>query len=178
MQALVLTLVGLMGAGKSTVARELARRWGWSALDLDHEIERRAGRTIPQIFDNLGETEFRRLEREALDALLERERVIIATGGGAPCQPGSMAAICAAGPSVWLDGRAATLAERATAEGGRPLLAGMSAQEAADTLEQQLVARGPFYRQATLRVSVDDRSPSQIADLIEHQLGPLGGGGA
>ncbi|TNF32026.1 MAG: hypothetical protein EP329_11395, partial [Deltaproteobacteria bacterium] len=102
----ILTLIGQMGAGKSTVAELLAERWarhGFRVVDLDDAIVARAGRPIPEIFARDGEAAFRALERAALTAVLAEDRVILATGGGAPCQPGAMDAILAAGPAVWLD---------------------------------------------------------------------------
>lgn len=77
-------LTGFMGSGKTTAGRLLAERLGWSFRDLDNEVERRDGRTVPQIFAESGEAGFRRLESEALASLLGRRRVVVALGGGAP----------------------------------------------------------------------------------------------
>lgn len=82
-------LTGFMGSGKSTVGPLLAERLGWKFVDLDHEIERRDGRTVPQIFAEEGEAHFRRLEAAALASLLGRRRVVIALGGGAPEEVGN-----------------------------------------------------------------------------------------
>ena len=84
-----LVLTGYMGSGKSTVGRLLADRLGWNFLDLDHEIEHREGRTVPQIFAESGEPHFRRLESSTLASLLGRRRVVIALGGGAPEELGN-----------------------------------------------------------------------------------------
>ena len=82
-----IVLIGFSGTGKSSVARGLAERLGWSAVDSDIEIERHWGATIPAIFQDEGESAFRSSERVILEQLLSRDRVVIATGGGAPVDP-------------------------------------------------------------------------------------------
>lgn len=167
----VLTLIGLMGAGKSTVGRLLARRLSWAAVDLDVAIEERAGMTIPTIFDTLGESTFRSLEDEVMRELLDRERLVIATGGGAPCRPGAMDAILAAGPAAWLDASSEVLAERALADGTRPLLAGMDRTAAATFLDRQRADREPHYRRATATFDVSGRSAQAVAEAVIEALG-------
>lgn len=165
----VVTLVGLMGAGKSTVARRLAKRWehaGWRAIDLDREIERRAGQKIPALFAEVGEPAFRALEAEALRAALADEHVVVATGGGAPCAPGAMDAILAAGPAVWLDGPSEVLAARALAGGGRPLLAGLDLAGATARLEAQRAARAPHYARADLIVDTRGGAAATVRAIV------------
>ena len=84
-----IVLTGFMGSGKSTAGRLLADHLGWRFLDLDEEIERREGRSVPQIFDESGEPQFRRLESAALATLLGHRRVVVALGGGAPEELGN-----------------------------------------------------------------------------------------
>jgi len=84
-----IVLTGFMGSGKTTVGALLAAELGWKFLDLDHEIERREGRTVPQIFAESGEQVFRRAEASALAGLLGQRRVVIALGGGAPEELGN-----------------------------------------------------------------------------------------
>lgn len=165
----VVTLVGLMGAGKTTVAKRLAKRWahaGWRAVDLDREIERRAKKKIPAIFAEDGEAAFRALEADTLRAVLALDHVIVATGGGAPCQPGAMDAILAAGPAVWLDAPAALLAERAVAGGGRPLLDGLDRDAAAAKLEEQRAARGAHYARADVTVDASRGPAASVDDIV------------
>jgi shikimate kinase len=84
-----IAFTGFMGSGKSTVGALLAARLGWTFLDLDMEIERRCGLTVPQIFAQLGEAHFRRQETAALASVLGRSRIVIALGGGAPEELGN-----------------------------------------------------------------------------------------
>ena len=84
-----LVLTGFMGSGKTTIGAGVAEQMGWKFVDLDHEIERREGRTVPQIFAESGEAEFRRLESAALASLLGRRRIVLALGGGAPEELGN-----------------------------------------------------------------------------------------
>ncbi len=168
------TLIGLMGAGKSTVARVLAARWGWQAMDLDAYVEARENATVAQLFGARGEHGFRQAEAAALTDALQGRRRLLSTGGGAPTAPGAMDAILAAGPAVWLDGSPRVLAERATAQGGRPLLAGRDPEAAAQVLELQLRTRRAHYQRATARVSVDGKTPEQVADAVEEALAAAG----
>jgi shikimate kinase len=84
-----IVLTGFMGSGKTTAGRILAERLGWLFLDLDHEIERREGRSVPEIFAERGEAQFRRAEAAALAVLLGRRNVVLALGGGAPEELGN-----------------------------------------------------------------------------------------
>lgn len=175
-----LTLVGQMGAGKSTVARLLAARWadlGFEAVDLDARVAQLAGASIPELFARDGEASFRRLERAALDAALTAvdadgrpARTILATGGGAPCATeGAMDAILAAGPCVWLNAPADVLAARALSAGGRPLIAGLDLAGATALFEAQRHQRGPVYARAHHVVDASapaDAVAAAIAALI------------
>lgn len=84
-----LVLTGFMGSGKTTIGGLLARRLGWTFLDLDHEIERRAGQSVPSLFAEFGEAHFRRLEAATLAAVLGRKQVVLALGGGVPEELGN-----------------------------------------------------------------------------------------
>jgi len=93
-------LVGLSGGGKSTVGRLVARSLGWDFVDSDDEIERTAGRPVPEIFEQEGEAKFRERETEVLRWLAAREPIVVATGGGAPTTPGSGPSIARASAST------------------------------------------------------------------------------
>lgn len=166
-------LVGQMGAGKSTVARLVAeRRPGFAAVDLDALVEARAGAPIAEIFRTRGEPAFRALEAEVLAELLtSAEPLVIATGGGAPCQPGAIERMRAAGVVIWLCAPPEVLAARALGD-TRPLLSGLDHAGAARYLASQLEVRRPFYEQAQLVIDAA-LSPDDVASAIDRALADL-----
>src|SRR5512144_1080339 len=99
---MIITLIGTRGTGKSTIAPLLAARLGWEWIDADIELERRAGKSIREIFATEGEPAFRTLERQTLVDLLKRDRLVIAAGGGAILNPDTRRDVQSAGPVVWL----------------------------------------------------------------------------
>ena len=158
-------LVGFMGAGKSTIARELAKRLDWRVEDVDEWIERRERRDIPSIFRQQGEPYFRTLEREALIELLSLRGTVVATGGGTFADPGNRELMLRDGLVIWLDVPLATVLERVPADGRRPLAADRAALEA--LYNQRLAA----YRLAPIRVDASrgpvDLLVDQIVDGLE-----------
>lgn len=120
-------LVGLMGAGKSTVGRKLAGMLGVGFADVDHEIERAANLSVAEIFEKFGEAHFREGERRVFARLIEQasgKGMVIAAGGGAFSDAETRALILSRAIAVWLDSDDTTLAERATRRDTRPLLRG------------------------------------------------------
>jgi len=159
-----IVLIGLMGAGKSTVGRVLARRLRLPFTDADEAIEAAAKRSISDIFADYGEAEFRRLEREVIARLLANEQQhVIATGGGAPMDPDTRARIKAHAISVWLRVKLGTLAARTERRGKRPLLADGEVKE---TLRRLLAEREPVYSQADLIVDGGSGPPERTVDAI------------
>jgi len=121
-----IVLTGFMGSGKTTVGAMLAEQLGWRFLDLDHEIEQREGRSVPQIFAESGEQHFRRLETAALASLLGQRRVVLALGGGVPEELGNRLLLEQTPRTavVYLAAEFATLIERCRRQGiERPVLA-------------------------------------------------------
>jgi len=169
---LIVSFVGLMGTGKSTVARVLAERVGWSYVDLDDAIEAAFGQSINDIFQQHGEGEFRAIEARVLtDTLATHDRIVLATGGGAACQPGAMARLRGAGPVVWLDVPPPLLVARAQSD-ARPLLAGRSAHEAESFLATQLTNRRPFYAAADHHVDAS-RALEEVVDEVARLVASL-----
>lgn len=115
-------LVGMMGAGKSTVGRKLAQLLDLPFADADDEIERAAQMTVGEIFERFGEAYFRDGERRVIARLLDGGPMVLATGGGAFVQPDTRALILERGIAVWLDSDVATLVERVSRKDSRPLL--------------------------------------------------------
>ena len=159
-------LVGFMGAGKTVCGRLLARRLGRCFVETDEMITAREGRSIPEIFQHLGEARFRELEAEMLELLGLKSGDVIATGGGLPCRDGRMDALKTLGTVVWLRGDLAALRERAGRSGDRPMLAGRTT----DDVERLYRQREPYYAQADLTIDttglgVDRVVTRMVADL-------------
>ncbi len=160
-------LIGYRGSGKTTVGKLLAERLGWPFLDLDEQLEKRQGQSIRDIFDQHGETGFRRMESAVLKQFCGLQRHVIATGGGAILDANNRETLRNSGRVAWLTADAPTLWRRlqhdpATAD-RRPNLTQGGFQE----IEQLLRAREPFYRQcADCTVDTANRSPAEAATLI------------
>lgn len=160
-------LVGFMGAGKTTVGRELAAELGVAHHDLDDLIVAAAGCSIPEIFDQRGDAGFRALEHETLIKALQSEGVL-STGGGAPVQPQNFALLQAsAAPVVLLEAQPATILQRIGADANRPLV-----QELGEAGLVALQAqRDPRYHElADLVIATDALTPGQIAQQIRTWL--------
>lgn len=158
-------IVGYMGSGKSTVGRAVARRIGWDFVDLDREIELRAGRSIPDIFASSGEDYFRDLEhRTLLDALDGPNERIVACGGGIVVRRENRERLKGVA-TVFLDGNLKMLFSR-TRGGGRPLRA-----SGFDEFERRYEERLPLYLEvAGLRVSAGRRPRKQVLEEISRWL--------
>ncbi|HEX9965548.1 MAG TPA: shikimate kinase [Allosphingosinicella sp.] len=165
-----IVLVGLMGVGKSTVGRRLARRLGLPFVDSDEEIERAADHEIKEIFDRFGEASFRDGERRVLRRLVAGEPKVIATGGGAFMDPETRALILDRCIAIWLEADAETLAERVARRGHRPLLAG---KDPLPFLRELGEVRGPVYAEAHLRVRSGAGPHNQVVELIVEALAEL-----
>ena len=163
-----LVLVGPMGAGKSSLGRRLADLWGLPFVDLDHEIETRAGTSIPTIFACEGEAGFRRREREALAEALARESGVIATGGGAVLDPDNRALMRRHGFVVHLHVEIEEQLRRLARDRSRPLLA---VADRTQTLTRLAGERGPLYAEiADLRFSPSGLSPADAAEQLADRL--------
>jgi shikimate kinase len=159
-----LLLVGMMGSGKTTVARLLGERTGRPVSDSDAEVERATGRSVVEIFDSEGEGAFREQERLALErALQEKEPAVIAVAGGAVLDPRNRKAMRQGGTVVWLRAEVATLAGRVGDGRGRPLLTG----DAAAALARLAAERAPLYAEvADVTVDVDSATPEEVASTV------------
>ncbi|HEU0133796.1 MAG TPA: shikimate kinase [Allosphingosinicella sp.] len=162
-----IVLVGLMGAGKTTVGRRLARRLGLPFVDSDEEIERAADHEIKEIFDRFGEASFRDGERRVLRRLIAGGPKVIATGGGAFMDPETRALILDRCVAVWLDAEVETLAARVARRGHRPLLAG---KDPLLFLRDLAEVREPVYAEAHLRVRSGPGSHERTVDRIVSSL--------
>lgn len=164
-----------MGAGKSTVGPILARALGCGFVDLDDEMERRHGRSVPALLRECGAEDFRRMESSVAREVLEGPPVVLSTGGGWGGRPGRVASLAGAAYAVWLRVRARTaLARIGEGLAGRPLLDVADPLAAARAL---LARRTPHYARCPIRIDTDDRAPDEVAREILRRVG-LGGGKA
>jgi len=137
-------LVGMPGAGKTTIGRGLARALSRTFIDVDHEIEQRCGVRIPVIFDLEGETGFRQRETCVIDECTKRAAIVLATGGGAVLAAENREMLRTRGLVVYLRARASDLYHRTRHDRNRPLL---QTEDPLGTLERLLVVRDPLYRE-------------------------------
>jgi shikimate kinase len=160
-------LTGFMGTGKSRIARPLAAALGWDALDIDTLIQDRTGDSIAEIFQHGGEAAFRVVEGEVIVDVAQRERIVVATGGGSIIAEANRTAMRERGFVVCLEARPDTIAARIRQSSpnasDRPMLAGKDPLTAIAALKE---ARQPLYAQADFIIHTDDMTPDQITHQI------------
>jgi len=168
-----LVLVGMMGAGKTTVGRRLASRLGRQFLDSDEEIEKAAQMTIPDIFEKRGEAEFRAGETRVIARVLKQDNVVLATGGGAFINADTRALVKEGAVSVWLKADFDVLFERVSRRSNRPLL---KTADPRATLKALIAERYPIYAEADVTVISREVPHEQVAgDVIAAVLDFLEG---
>jgi shikimate kinase len=161
-------LVGLMGAGKTTVGRQVARRLGKQFYDTDHEIERRTGVRVALIFEIEGEPGFRARETQVVDALTALDDVVLATGGGAVLDPANRARLRERGFVVYLRAQPRDLHHRTRYDKSRPLLANA---DPLARLEELHRVRDPLYREvADLVVETGRQSVGHLVESLLKRL--------
>lgn len=166
-----IVLVGLMGAGKSSVGRKLAALLDAPFADADEEIEKAAQLSIPEIFAQFGEAEFRDGERRVIARLMDEHQGVLATGGGAFCNDETRALILERGIAVWLDADIDTLVQRVSRKDNRPLLRNGDPREILTRLRAE---REPAYSQAPIHVKSENgphqRTVARILKAIDQWL--------
>ena len=166
-------LTGFMGVGKTRVGRILARELGRCFLDTDRMIEKRAGKTIAEIFADEGEAHFRQLERDCVLETCQRSDAVVALGGGAVTRADNVAAVRCAGVLVCLKADVDTIFARVRRRTNRPLLAGLDPQAQRAKIESLLRERAPYYDQAhielyTTQVQTPEDTAGQLLGLLEN----------
>jgi shikimate kinase len=156
-----IVLVGMMGAGKSSIGRRLASRLGIPFIDADTEIESAAGMTIPEIFEKHGERYFRAGEARVIARLLDNGPQVLATGGGAVMDPQTRALIGQKGISIWLKADIEVLLKRTKRRNDRPLV---------EKIKDLLPVREPIYAQANIIIQSRDEPHDTIIDEIMREL--------
>ncbi|MFC0251486.1 bifunctional shikimate kinase/3-dehydroquinate synthase AroKB [Massilia consociata] len=161
-----------MGAGKTTIGRQLARRLGKRFVDSDHEIEARTGASIPWIFEIEGEASFRRREAEMIRELTAQDGLVLATGGGAVLDPASRALLAERGTVIYLRAAIGSILQRTSHDKNRPLL---QTADPRAKLEALLAQRDPLYREiADLTVDTGRPNVQSMVQTILDQLAALG----
>lgn len=159
-----IVLIGMMGAGKTSIGRRLARTLGWPFADADAEIELAAGTSIANIFHEIGEAAFRESERQVIARMLMGERCVLALGGGAFIDPLTRAAVRERATSVWLKADLEVLVQRTARRDDRPLLRDVDPRA---KLAELLRVREPIYQEADVIV---DSSRGSMRELVREIL--------
>ncbi len=165
-------LIGFMGAGKSTIARYLHRKYGMKWLEMDKEIERKQGMSISEIFRLKGEEYFRGLETDLLLSLEGKEHTVVSCGGGVPLRDCNVEAMKKSGVIVFLTARPETILQRVKDSHDRPLLEG---HKDVAYIAELLAGRQKKYEAAAeLLAATDGRSAEEIGEEIYRRVGEIG----
>lgn len=161
-------LVGMMGAGKTTVGKLLAKQMGKAFIDCDEEIQRRTGVTIPHIFDVEGEAGFRQRESAVINELVQRDNIVLATGGGAILSEDNRTELCRNGTVVYLKSSVHDLWQRTRHDRNRPLL---QTADPRARLRELFEQRDPLYMQvADLVVPTGKQSVHNLTRKLQQEL--------
>lgn len=164
--------VGIMGVGKSTIGRRVARLLNMSFVDADAEIELAADLSVAEIFEKFGEPYFRAGERKVIERVLDQGQQLLATGGGAFMNPDTRASIAKSSVSLWLDADIDLVMQRVSRRKTRPLLQNPDPQK---IIEQLMETRNPVYAKADFRFASHDVSrdiiAAEIVELLSEKLG-------
>ena len=159
-----IVLVGLMGSGKSAIGRTIAKKTSRRFIDTDRYIERKAGKTVGEIFNETGEEKFRAFEKEVIKKISQYVGIVIATGGGAIKDPENFRYLKESGWIIALYASPATLYKRIEGKRVRPLL--LSEEDPVKKLEEIFNERKTMYAQADFQVDTEEKEIDQIADEI------------
>ena len=157
-----------MGSGKTYVGKQLAQLLDYLFVDTDSLIENTEGVTVAQLFEQKGETTFRKIESERLQGLSKWDNIIVATGGGAPCFHGNMDFLNNSGITVYLKTKPQLLLERLQAETAhRPVLSGRKGAELLAFIETKVAEREAFYGQADIIIHQENNEQNIAEDILK-----------
>ncbi len=166
-----IVLLGYMGAGKTTIGREIANKLALPFIDLDQIIEANDDRSILEMFQTKGEAYFRRLESLYLESILALPKGVLSTGGGTPIFGDNLELIKSHSTSIYLKWSPELLAQRLLKElENRPILKDLDENEIDEFVETHLAKRVTFYEQANIIIECDDKSIQEIADEIIRKI--------
>ena len=165
---MIITLIGYMGSGKSSIGKLLSKKINYRFLDLDEVIEEKGNLKISEIFKQYGEIYFRKLESKTLKDILEtKDNIILSTGGGTPIFYDNMELILQNSISFYLQATPVTLAERLeSGKQNRPLIAHLSKTDLPEFIAKHLFERNPFYQKSKFIIKTDNLTPQKITDEI------------
>ncbi|MCC8145016.1 MAG: shikimate kinase [Bacteroidales bacterium] len=164
-------LVGYMGAGKTTIGRNLAQKLNMHFVDLDLFIENRYRKKIREIFEEKGEKGFRQIERNALLEIISFENALVSTGGGTPCFFDNMSLMNESGLTIYLKVSVEELANRLDAcKQTRPLIKDKTKEELISFIQENLQLREPFYDQSVVKIDSCSLDTIQNVDSTVHQI--------
>lgn len=163
-------LIGFMGAGKSTIAPELAEKLELDWLDTDDLIEARTGLSIPEIFEYYGEERFREIEREVIEEVSQGDGKVVAVGGGAPMDEATWERLKSTGKIFYLQISPREIIERVSSDGSRPLLADLNQGEKEKKIRQLLKTRHPRYSEADYIVLCDGTGTGAVVEEVAQKL--------
>jgi shikimate kinase len=165
-----IALIGFMGSGKTTHGRKLARRMGYHFADTDVMIEEKSGKTIAQIFESSGEEGFRNLESEILKETLQRNKLVLSTGGGLPCYGNNMDVLLENFTVIYLDMNTPALASRLlqSKNKNRPVISGFSGDALIHRIHEILQHRLPHYQQAHIQVEGTGLTTDRLMQCLEN----------
>jgi len=164
---MIVFLIGMMGSGKSSIGKSLARLLTYNFMDTDMEIENKYQKKVSQIFEEKGEEAFRLMEQELLMNICEQGNLVVATGGGFPCFNKNMDVMNDLGLTIYLEAAPAFLVSRLkNAKHDRPLIATYSDDELLSYLEQLLAQRSEYYNSAKIHISAKSLKAQDIHQMI------------
>lgn len=166
-----LFLIGFMGSGKTTAGKKLAKKLNLEFIDMDNYLEKQQNRTINEIFATDGEGKFREIERNILNELLQKDNILVGTGGGAPCFFDNMKQMNEKALTLYLQLPPKALAHRLrNAKAERPLIKNKTENELIDFIEKTLEKREPFYTQAHIIINSHNLNVEETVNLIVEKI--------
>ncbi len=169
---MIITLIGYMGSGKTTIGKDLAKALGYEFIDLDLYIENKNSLSVSEIFEQFGELGFRKREREALHQVLHNTNIVLSVGGGTPVYYDNIDYINLHSESFYLRVQLPQLVKRLELKkDSRPLIAHLENEQLTEFIAKHLFERNPFYQKAKHTISISNQKPvevlTEIMDIIK-----------